>query len=331
MEDLCRLPDVTVTVIHRDRARLPEGPQRRNLRVEGDRDPLFRQAVRCSEAALLIAPEQEGRLEWLCRIVEEENRLLLGPSSGAVRLMSDKLATARCLAAAGLPAPRSERLPFAAAARRLLHRAPPFVLKPRDGCGGEGVVVVRKAAETASALRAVRRVTARSDLLVQDYAPGQHASVAVLAGTSRVLPLALSRQCLASRGELRYQGGETPWRHPLERRALRLACDAVEAVAHRAQGVRGYVGVDLVLAPGRAWVIEINPRLTTSYLGLRRVVGFNLPRAILESVRGGEVPERVVTRGRCRFQEDGAAALLGSPPRRLRSWTTLAGISAASI
>src|SRR5437867_3974808 len=95
VEDLCRLPDVTVTVLLRDRAPLPESPRRQNLRIKGDRERLFRQAVRWSDAALLIAPEQDGRLERLSRIVEEENRLLIGPSSRAVRVMADKLATAR--------------------------------------------------------------------------------------------------------------------------------------------------------------------------------------------------------------------------------------------
>ena len=33
-------------------------------------------------------------------------------------------------------------------------------------------------------------------------------------------------------------------------------------------GLKGYVGIDMVLSDDECYVIEINPRLTTSYLGL---------------------------------------------------------------
>ena len=55
----------------------------------------------------------------------------------------------------------------------------------------------------------------------------------------------------------------------------------------------GYVGVDLVL--GKAgdgledYCIEINPRLTTSYVGLRAATDDNLAFAMLENAAGREV------------------------------------------
>jgi len=59
-------------------------------------------------------------------------------------------------------------------------------------------------------------------------------------------------------------------------------------------GLRGYVGVDLVLGPNddgnEDWVIEINPRLTTSYIGLRVVAKANLAEAMLRVVGGEIVP-----------------------------------------
>jgi len=43
------------------------------------------------------------------------------------------------------------------------------------------------------------------------------------------------------------------------------ACEAVP-------GLKGYIGVDLILTRTEAMVIEINPRLTTAYLGVRRAL-----------------------------------------------------------
>jgi len=71
---------------------------------------------------------------------------------------------------------------------------------------------------------------------------------------------------------------------------VKLARRAVECVP----GLLGYVGVDLVLGAAedgsRDFAIEINPRLTTSYLGLRQLAKSNLAEAML-SVAAGTTPD----------------------------------------
>ena len=69
-------------------------------------------------------------------------------------------------------------------------------------------------------------------------------------------------------------------------------------------GLQGYVGVDLVLGEETCWLIEINPRPTTSYVGLRRVIDLNMAAAIwhacrrrLPARRGGRAAARGVRKG----------------------------------
>jgi predicted ATP-grasp superfamily ATP-dependent carboligase len=62
----------------------------------------------------------------------------------------------------------------------------------------------------------------------------------------------------------------------LDQRARDLAWRAISAVP----GLSGYVGVDLVLGETDV-AIEINPRLTTSYVGYRALARFNLAQALL--------------------------------------------------
>ena len=52
-------------------------------------------------------------------------------------------------------------------------------------------------------------------------------------------------------------------------------------------GLWGYVGVDLMLAKEGPVVLEINPRLTTSYCGLRRALGINTAAMVLDLLRTG--------------------------------------------
>jgi predicted ATP-grasp superfamily ATP-dependent carboligase len=78
---------------------------------------------------------------------------------------------------------------------------------------------------------------------------------------------------------LAYDGGELPADEHHSMRAIALARRAVAAVP----GLRGFVGVDVVLGDGPRddVVIEINPRLTMSYVALRRLCIDNLAAALV--------------------------------------------------
>ena len=73
-------------------------------------------------------------------------------------------------------------------------------------------------------------------------------------------------------------------------------------------GAVGYLGVDLVLGADAAGsgdrVIEINPRLTTSYVGLRESLDGNLAAAML-AVAQGEAPVLATTGRGVAFTADG--------------------------
>jgi len=302
--DLSRLEGVAVVVVER----------RRDLRP----------ALRHADAALVIAPEENGVLAGLSRRVERERRVLLGPSSGAVSGLSDKLATARCLAASGVATPHTRAVSFRSPGL-LFEASPPFVVKPRVGCGGRGVSIVRRRSEISAALAAVRRATRRSDFLVQTFVEGDAASVSLIV-SGRSLDLGLNRQRLARGSRPEYLGGETFWPHRRSREAVASARAAIAALARAQEGVRGYIGVDVVLGRHGATVIEINPRLTTAYAGLRRSIRENLAGLILQASIGRALPERVSPVGRCRFGADGSIAMLGE------EWEPIAaGTSAACI
>ena len=84
-----------------------------------------------------------------------------------------------------------------------------------------------------------------------------------------------------------YNGGCVPLNHPFKQEAFDLA----EKVVDSFYGFQGYVGVDLVLAQEKPYVVDVNPRLTTSYVGLRKVVNFNLFKAIENAVFKGKLPD----------------------------------------
>lgn len=126
------------------------------------------------DAVLLTGPEAEwllrpgdvaiGRLDVLSTLdgVEPGLLSLLRLERRGVRVLNrapalivvhDKLRTARCLHAAGLPHPRTE---VVRADRPQPGLRPPLVLKPRFGSWGRDVMLCRDEAELAEALEAVR-------------------------------------------------------------------------------------------------------------------------------------------------------------------------------
>jgi predicted ATP-grasp superfamily ATP-dependent carboligase len=129
--------------------------------------------------------------------------------------------------------------------------------------------------------------------------------VACLVGPQRIVVLPAALQHLSEDGRFRYEGGSLPLTGPLGARAQRLAERAVRAVP----GLLGFVGVDLILGhaddgSGDA-VIEINPRLTTSYVGLRRMARFNLAEALLAVVQDTLLPELTWSQESIRFCPNG--------------------------
>jgi hypothetical protein len=167
----------------------------------------------------------------------------------------------------------------------------PVVWKPNDGCGSTATFLIRDRFELASA-KASLAAECGGPMILQQFVPGRAASVALLIGAAGIFPLVPCFQHLSDDGRFRYLGGRLPIPPALAERAVRLAMRAVEAVPR----LRGYVGVDLVLGDAadgsEDYAIEINPRLTTSYVGLRELADFNIAEALL-NVAGGRRPGKL--------------------------------------
>ena len=245
-------------------------------------------AERC-DAALIIAPETGGvSLGWARQIAGWRARSL-GSSPNAIELCSDKFALCTHLAHCGIAVPSTiagEPARLLTAGCLGLNGGNSWILKPRDGAGCERTFLVRDPIQFAQ----LREQLDVDDLaaptsphdgwILQPFHVGQPASVSFMVHGSSVMPLRAGAQLIDVGNELTYRGGEIPLAEDLARRAIALAEKAVDSVP----GLRGFVGVDLVLGDGPESdvVIEINPRVTMSYCGLRRLCGVNLASMMLD-------------------------------------------------
>ena len=237
------------------------------------------------DVGLVIAPDH--LLFGLTRILEEFTRNI-GCSSLVTAVCADKVRTGDILRRHGIPVPDTVD-------------SGPRVVKPIRGCGSVGVRITDEAPG--------------EDEFAQRFIEGEHLS-ASLVGSMNVgeaclyysgkppLTLALNSQEIEVReGVFRYLGGETPVDHPRSDEILAIARKTVTVL-----GCQGYAGVDMVVGD-RVYVVDVNPRITTSIIGIAAVMEEEIAGILVEASQG-KGPERVHLHGRVRFAKDGQVTRL---------------------
>jgi predicted ATP-grasp superfamily ATP-dependent carboligase len=306
IEDLAAIGehDIVTTMDDRVACAAPRGVQVVGMAAgRGDRiaASAIDAVVAGADAVWLIAPETGRCLERLTTRIERSGKTVLGAATAAVRLASDKSRLPRRLARLGIPHPETSVIDSSRDARALARGfGYPVVVKPARGAGCCGVGLARNARELDDALDAATRAAATNRMVMQRYVRGRAASVSLLADGRRAVPLAVNAQRVTASAGFSYRGGVTPLDHPLADAAASAASRTCAAIP----GLRGYVGVDLVLTEAGPVVIEVNPRLTMSYLGVRAVIDENVAAMAIAACRG-QLPERAVVRRRARFSASG--------------------------
>jgi predicted ATP-grasp superfamily ATP-dependent carboligase len=232
--------------------------------------------ARRADHTILVAPETAGLLANLARTVARGGGRSLGSSPEAIDLAADKLRLAEHLGRAGIPTPPTRHVnPRFGLPRDASY---PAVLKPVDGAGSIDTLAL------ASPDDPLLEAFPSESGILQPLLPGEPRSASFLTHP-RAGPrlLAVGRQEIAVvGGRFSYLGGtilpdKLPADHPTRR--------AVASVT----GLYGLVGVDYLhdSRSGRAVVLEINPRPTTSCIGLVHALGRGwLASSWLESAMG---------------------------------------------
>ena len=150
-----------------------------------------------------------------------------------------------------------------------------WVVKPDDGAGAEATRLFRRDDDL---LRWLAAAPDTGNLVVQPYLPGEAASLSMLCQQGRGWLLSCNRQDVVIEDDaFRFRGcivGGLEQRRPIYARVA-------AAVAAAIPDLWGYVGIDLADSDSGPVVLEVNPRLTTSYVGLRAAIGVNPAELVL--------------------------------------------------
>ena len=254
----------------------------------------LRKISESSDAAYVIAPETDGLLRSLVEVVEQTGAASLNCPASAIEKVSDKVVFYKLLKKLGLPLPETIMFSVADDLKEIKKAVRgslnfPVIFKPSNGVSCCGLSVVSNEEQVADAVDKIKKESSSKHFLVQELIKGAAASVSLLATGSNAVSISLIRQDVTiemPEACSSYGGGLVPFDYPLQAEAF----EVTEQIVKSFRDLRGYVGADLVLTEEKAVVIEINPRLTTSYVGLRRVANFNPAQAIVNAVLKRELP-----------------------------------------
>ncbi len=298
IEDFASVPDVHVVGMLDDRFSDLPGPWTTVKVGPGEAENLLSTLSQVAQYTLVVAPETGGLLARCHSLVE---RGWLGCSRASIELCTDKARLADHLREHGVRVPDHWVVhpgdPWPAEAPE------PAVLKPIDGAGS---------LDTQLVSRSPRLQGFQGPRLLQPFLPGTAMSVSFLVDSDDrrfLLGVGIQTLALSTSGTV-YHGGHIPHGNASWADEARRAVDAVP-------GLRGWVGVDFIRDEwGTCTVLEINPRVTTSLVGIRsHLPSGSLARAWLACARGdgeplaGSIGRQVHARPSVRFSPEGLVSV----------------------
>ena len=234
------------------------------------------------DVGLVIAPDH---LIFRYTHLLEQFTHNIGCGSMNAAVCANKQRTAAILARHGIAVP-----PDAGEGRR--------VVKPIMGCGAQGVRLTDEEPGAGEFAQAYLEGETLSVSLVGSRVTG---NVCEYYSGNPPLLLAINRQEIVVDGDgnFRYLGGETPVHPDREEEIVSTAIRAMNVL-----GCQGYAGIDII-AGDRIYVVDVNPRPTTSLVGIAGVMEEEEIADILVAASHGEAPAEVHLSGRVRFDKDG--------------------------
>ena len=222
------------------------------------------------DAVWPIAPETANALIELCQLVEAAGKILLSSAAEAVAIAGDKLATYACL--------NQHKIPVIPTCRfSEIHNFSQQwrVIKPIDGVGCEEVCRLDNEADFQ---RLATTIENRQRYILQPFTKGRAMSLSCLFKQGMAWLISCNEQkieIIDGHFYLRECVVNAMPGHGMTYQLL------IERIAEVIPQLWGYVGIDLIETARGPQIVEINPRLTTSYIGLRKALGINVAEQVL--------------------------------------------------
>ena len=237
------------------------------------------------DVGLVIAPDD---ILWRFTKIVEDNTRNIGCGSLNIALCSNKRRTGEMLSSQGIAVPKEIE---------------------------EGLRLIKKINGVDGQNMRLSDEEPGDGEFGQEFIEGENISISLVGGRvtgdtclsytgKGPVVLSLNKQYIESDGKrFHYRGGETPVDHPRRDEIVETAIQSMNIL-----GCQGYTGVDVIVAD-EIYVVDVNPRPTTSLVGICAVMEEEIADILVESSKGN-VPDSVRLNGRVSFDTKGVVKRL---------------------
>jgi hypothetical protein len=215
---------------------------------------------------LLIAPESDNISEDITKILEQKGISNLGSSSKTIKKAADKWLFYKNFSdIIKIPESRliDENL------HCLTENIFPGVIKARYSAGSE-LKIIKNENEFLNYYKKVLNYQIKKrDYIIQKIIPGTAGSISVVSKNEKVSILSINKQIINNE-DFSYQGGIINYQF----KNIRKLKYVLKKIKETYPGLNGYFGIDFIYNNGEYYFLEINPRFTSSIIGIAELYNF---------------------------------------------------------
>ncbi len=248
----------------------------RPIKKDDDVWAIWKSMIAEADAVWIIAPETGGVLQNLTQMASLQGKLVLGCGLDSIKICSEKMATYLALEAAEIACipthtydnwPRSHWI---------------WLAKPNDGAGCSDTVCFNNPDDLEDWIEDNHKQFTH---VIQAFQPGDAASISCVMRHGKAHLLSCNSQEIEINNQmLSYTGGVVNGMRDYWPQFTFIA----NKIAQTLPDLAGYVGIDVIVDEDEIVVVEINPRLTTTYAGLRESIGANPAELIINTLANAD-------------------------------------------
>ena len=231
------------------------------------------QCMQDADMTWFVAPETDGILLKVRELADKAGCRFIGCDPEAIRVTSSKKHCTDYFTGVGLRC-----IPTEFINDHLPESHSGWIIKPDDGAGSEETFIFTERSQIETWKRQYPEL---QRFVVQPYVEGIAASMSVVYRHGQCQLLACNIQHMRFIDGVAKHEGITV-NGLLEKKAELLIL--AEQIGQALPGLEGYVGTDVICTETGPVLVEINPRLTTSYAGLRKSLEINVAEFILKDM-----------------------------------------------
>lgn len=250
----------------------------------------FKDNLNKCKYCFIIAPEFSNILYNLTKLAFKMDKVILSVKLHGIQLATSKLATYNYFKTYALLTPKTNSVPYKKnnldinfIIKKLNELNTPIIIKPDDGVGAESIYFFENKSQIVNFFK---RFPQKFDLsrkyILQEYISGDDLSISMINyENSNPIILSVNSQFINIKNldyDSQYYGGYTPIKNIYSiKKLLEESLKRLDLTMFNS-----YFGIDFIKSDqNRNYFVEINPRLTTSYIGIRNTIKQNPVELIL--------------------------------------------------